>query len=84
MRKRDREKQKNKIKRGRKVYWRASYTIEAAVVVPMLLTVWCGNILLGFSLHEEVKETAARRSELEIAVMDKIWEQDVVMRWMGE
>lgn len=84
MRKGDRKKQEKKIKHAGKVYWRASYTIEAAVVVPMLLTVWCGIILLGFSLHEEVKETAARRSELEIAVMDKIREQDVVMRWMGE
>lgn len=66
------------------MYWQASYTIEASIVVPILLTVWCAILWLGFQLHDEVKETAARQEELQIDTMQEIWERDIAIRVMGE
>lgn len=81
---RDRENRKEIPGVGAKLYWRASYTIEAAIVVPLLLMVWCGILWLGYQLHDEVRKTAARQDELEIETMQKIWEMDITTRLMGE
>lgn len=62
----------------------ASFTIEAAVIVPIILFAFCAMISLSFELHEKVKIAAAERDILEIDTMKEIRNQDVVLYVMGE
>lgn len=66
-------------------YRKASFTVEAAIIVPILLMIICGVLWLGFSLHDEVRTTALRPSALEdIEAMKEIRERDFIKRIMGE
>lgn len=62
----------------------ASFTIEAAVIVPLILFVFCAVITLSFELHENVKQEAAEREALTIDTMKEVRQQDIVLYIMGE
>lgn len=62
----------------------ASFTIEAAIVVPIILFTFCAMITLSFDLHENVKQAAAERDALAIDTMGEIRKQDIVRYVMGE
>lgn len=36
--------------------WKASYTVEASLIVPILLGVFALTMQMGIALHEEIKE----------------------------
>lgn len=44
---------------------KGSYTVEAALMVPFILFTISGGIHLGFQLHQEVRDTAVIRDEIE-------------------
>lgn len=67
------------------IYRKGSFTVEAAIIVPMLLLIICGILWLGYRLHDETKATALRPGKLEeIDVMKEIRERDFMIRLMGE
>lgn len=67
------------------LYQQASFTVEAAIIVPLLLMIICAILWLGFELHDETKATAIRPGALEeIDTMKEIRERDIVIRLMGE
>ncbi len=67
------------------LYQQASFTVEAAIIVPLLLMIICAILCLGFDLHDETKTIAIRPGALEgIDTMKEIRERDIVIRLMGE
>lgn len=44
---------------------KASYTIEAAIILPIVLFIILGAVRLGVTLHQEVKEEACHYERLE-------------------
>lgn len=44
---------------------KASYTVEAAIIVPIVLFLVLGAVRLGVTLHGEVKEAACHYEKLE-------------------
>lgn len=67
-----------------KKWIQASFTIEAAVIVPIILFTLYVIITLGFDLHENVKLAAMEREALAIDTMEEIRKQDIVLYIMGE
>lgn len=52
------------------------HSIEAAVVVPIILFLFCGILGLGFQLHDEVRRSADLSEHWEISVMEELWQID--------
>lgn len=67
-----------------KIYWKGSFTVEAAIVVPMILFSFCALITWGIQLHEIVKESAENQDALHIETMKRIREQDIILEITGE
>lgn len=63
---------------------KASFTIEAAVIVPIILFTFCALISLSFELHERVKEASVNRGAAETDTMEEIRKQDMVLYRIGE
>lgn len=67
------------------LYGQASFTVEAAIIVPLLMMIICAILWLGFELHDEAVATAIRPGALEeIDTMKEIRERDIMIRLMGE
>ena len=61
----------------------ARFTIEAAILVPLVLFVMARGMLLGIQLFTEVSEsTVLSRDLLEIEPTDWIWNQELVREGM--
>lgn len=54
------------------------HSIEAAVIVPIILFLFCGILRLGFGLHDVVKEEADLSEHWDISVMEEIRTIDCV------
>ena len=65
-------------------YWKASYTIEASIIVPIILLAFCAMITIGFDLHDCVKKAAADYEKLQIETMEIIRKQDIVLNMGGK
>ena len=62
----------------KKCYLPASYTIEAAVIVPMILAIFCTLIVVSYELHDRVKMAAEESSENKIECMEEIYIGDML------
>ena len=65
-------------------YWKASYTIEASIIVPIILFTFCAMITIGFDLQDCVKEAAADCEKLQIETMKTVRKQDIVLNMGGD
>ncbi|MGN0342201.1 MAG: hypothetical protein ACI4DO_05345 [Roseburia sp.] len=54
------------------------HSIEAAVIIPIILFLFCGILRLGFELHDVVKEAADLSEHWEISVMAELRQIDRV------
>ena len=59
-------------------YLPASYTIEAAVIVPMILAIFCTLIVVSYELHDRVKLAAEESSKNKIECMEEIYIGDML------
>ncbi len=48
-----------------KKYYRASYTVEAAVIVPFFLLIMVATIQIAIDYHEEIEQVAKNQEERE-------------------
>ncbi|MBR1391570.1 MAG: hypothetical protein IJ567_09070 [Lachnospiraceae bacterium] len=55
------------------------HSIEAAVIVPIILFLFCGSLYLGFHLHDGVKEAAEWKDRWNISIMKEVRTIDVMM-----
>jgi leader peptidase (prepilin peptidase)/N-methyltransferase len=62
----------------KKCYLPASYTIEAAVIVPMILAIFCTLIVVSYELHDRVKLAAEESSKNKIECMEEIYIGDML------
>lgn len=62
----------------KKCYLPASYTIEAAVIVPMILAIFCTMIVVSYELHDRVKLAAEESSKNKIECMEEIYIGDML------
>ena len=62
----------------KKCYLPASYTIEAAVIVPMILALFCTLIVVSYELHDRVKLAAEESSKNKIECMEEIYIGDML------
>ncbi len=59
-------------------YLPASYTIEAAVIVPMILAIFCTLIVVSYELHDRVKLAAEESGKNKIECMEEIYIGDML------
>ena len=62
----------------KKCYLPASYTIEAAVIVPMILVIFCTFITVSYELYDKVKLAAEESSKNKIECMEEIYIGDML------
>ena len=62
----------------KKCYLPASYTIEAAVIVPVILAIFCTLIVVSYELHDRVKLAAEESSKNKIECMEEIYIGDML------
>ena len=68
------------MKKG-EIYLPASYTVEAALLLPLLLFAILKGLLLGIDCYDDVR-TAAERIELleKVAPADRIWKMELAQK----
>lgn len=62
----------------KKIYLQASYTVEAAILLPIFLFAIMKGLLLGIDLYHDVQDASANAEQLsEINPVDFIWKREL-------
>lgn len=65
----------------KKLYLQASYTVEAAILMPLLLFAIMKGLLLGVELYHEVRVSAGGEEQLsEINPAEDIWKRELIRK----
>lgn len=57
-----------------KRYVKASYTVEASLILPFLLLIIVATIQLAIYSHQEIKQLVKEKEEaIEIPIMESFW-----------